>query len=93
MHLAEGGPGANPSGGDERLLQFTNAVASSQHSQREQVPSNIPSSQAASVPPPAQPHVSLSGSINPIGHSSSVGASKSLIHDASAMSVRYKVNN
>lgn len=91
MHLAEGGPGANPSAGDERLLQFSNAVPSSQHSQREQVPSNIPSSQASSAQPPAQQHVPQSSSINPVGHSSTLGASKSVIHDPSSMSVRYKV--
>lgn len=89
MHLAEGAtPGAHPSSADDRLLQFSNAVAS-QQSQREQVPIQIPSSQVASAQPlPAHPSMtsSANSSTNP-----SLGLSKSTIHDPGTMGVRYKV--
>lgn len=84
MHLAEG---TNPSAGDERLSQFSNSVASSQQSHREQVPLHIPSPQLASTQPQLQPHIPTSSSGNP----SSLGQSKAMIHDPGAMGVRYKV--
>lgn len=91
MHLAEGGtPGNNPSSSDERLLQFSNSVASSQQSQREQVPIHVPSSQQASAQAPLQSHMTMTGSTNPSGNPSSLAASKS--HDSASMSVRYKVS-
>lgn len=94
MHLAEGGtPGNNPSSSDERLLQFSNSVASSQQSQREQVPIHVPSSQQASAQAPLQSHMTMmTGSTNPSGNPSSLAASKSLAHDSASMSVRYKVS-
>jgi hypothetical protein len=88
MHLAEGAnPGTNPSASsDERMMQYSNLVASSQQSQREQVPHHIPSS-PANAQPPASAHVSMPGSINLSGNPSSVGPAKSSIHE----NVRYKV--
>lgn len=90
MHLAEGAtPGSHPSLADDKLLQFSNSVTS-QQSQREQVPIQIPSSQVASAQPPLQTHASMTSSANS-GNPSSLGPSKSAIHDPGAMSVRYKV--
>lgn len=89
MHLAEGGPGTNQSGGDERLSQFSNSVLSSQ---REQVPTHVPSSQAANVQPPAQSHISVASSISSSGNPSSTGLSKTLGHDQGVANVRYKVS-
>lgn len=87
MHLAEGAnPGTNTSAGsDERMMQYSNSVASSQQSQREQVPLHIPSSQAN-----AQPSASAHASINLSGNPSSIGPAKSSIHEG-ALNVRYKV--
>lgn len=87
MHLAEGAtPGTNPSSSDDRLVQFSNSVMTSQQSQREQVPIHVPSSQASNAPA-VQPHnIPMTSATNP----SSLAPSKSSVHDP-ATSVRYKV--
>lgn len=86
MHLAEGAtPGTNPSSADDRLVQFSNSVMTSQQSQREQVPIHVPSSQATGAPA-LQPHnIPMTSATNP----SSLAPSKSSVHDPS---VRYKVS-
>lgn len=87
MHLAEGAnPATNQStGSDERMMQYSNSIASSQQSQREQVPLHIPSSQV-NAQPPVSVHSGSIPSVNP----SSVGPVKSSIHEG-ALNVRYKV--
>lgn len=91
MHLAEGA--SNSSAGDERLSQFSNSVVSSQQSQREQVPVHVPSSQVASALQPIQSHIPLAASMNPSANPSSVGPSKTSIHDQGSMAVRFKVSS
>jgi hypothetical protein len=80
MHLAEGAtPGTNSSGGDERMMPYTNSAQPS----REQVPPQVPSPHV-NVPATSQ-HSSL-----PSGNSS-VGPMKSSMHEG-ALNVRYKVS-
>lgn len=88
MHLAEGANPANPVSGDERMMQYSNSVVSSQQTQREQVPLHIPSSQMNTQP--VSVHAALQGSTNQSGNPSSIGPVKSSIHEG-ALNVRYKV--
>lgn len=86
MHLAEGAtPGANPSSSDDRLVQFSNSIMTSQQSQREQVPIHVPSS---NVPTLQSHNISMTSATNP----SSLVPSKSSVHDSNAANVRYKVS-
>lgn len=89
MHLAEGAtPGTNSSsGGDERMMPYTNSATPSQISQREQVPPHVQSPQV-NAPTPVSLHSSMQGSVN----TSSIGPMKSSMHDG-ALNVRYKVNS
>ena len=91
MHLAEGAtPGTNSSsGGDERMMPYTNSATPSQISQREQVPPHVQSPQI--TPTPVSQHSSMQGSVSTSGNSSSIGPMKSSMHDG-ALNVRYKVN-